>query len=252
MNYLVFDTETTGLDKPFCYDVGYNIINENGVVLIRRHFIVEQIWHNLPLFESAYYKEKRQLYVGLLRSRQALLNKWGYIMKIMANDIKRYDVQGAYAYNADFDDKVFTFNCDWYHCNNPLESVPVFDIWGYASQFITNTSDYKQFCESNSFFTDTNNYKATAEVVYRYITGNLDFAEAHMGAQDSDIESTILYYCIKTENAKWNTEYKVNKILARQKQTPYVIKVNGKIIHQGLYIKKYTRNDIYNFTEVGE
>lgn len=252
MTFMVFDTETTGLDKPFCYDVGYNIINEKGVTLDRKHFIVEQIWHNLPLFESAYYKEKRQSYVGLLRSRQAVLNKWGYIMTTIAHDIKKYDVQGAYAYNAGFDDKVFTFNCDWYRCNNPLESVPVFDIWGYASQFITCTDDYKKFCEENSFFTDTENYKATAETVYRYITGDVEFTESHMGAHDSDIESVILYYCVKTEGAKWNTFYKVNKVLPRNKRIPYSIKVNGDIIHTGVYYKKSVYNNVYSFTEVGD
>lgn len=248
MNYMVFDTETTSLDKPFCYDVGYTIFNENGEKLVRRHFVIEQTWHNLPLFESAYYKEKRPLYVALMRSKKAVMDKWGYVMRTMHRDIIQYEVTAAYAYNSDFDDKVFSFNCDWFKCNNPLENVPVHDIWGYASQFITNTQEYKNFCEEHQYFTDTGNYKASAEIVYRYLSGENDFDEAHMGAMDVDIEAIILQECFK-RGAERNNDYKVNKILSRPRLTPYTIKINGQIIHQGEYIKKYVRDGLYSFTE---
>ena len=67
MNVIIFDTETTGITKAFCYDVGYLITNaETEEILVRRHYVIEQVWHNLPLFESAYYKEKRQNYVSIV------------------------------------------------------------------------------------------------------------------------------------------------------------------------------------------
>ena len=37
---IVLDTETTSLDKPFCYDIGYTIINDNGENLIAKHYVV--------------------------------------------------------------------------------------------------------------------------------------------------------------------------------------------------------------------
>ena len=251
MAYIVFDTETTGLDKPFCYDVGYKVLTNDGGEIVRRHFIVEQVWHNLPLFESAYYKEKRPLYVQLMRSKKAIMDKWGYIMRAMARDIKQNCVTAAYAYNSDFDDKVFTFNCDWFKCNNPFENIPIFDIWAYASEFITNKQEYQNFCELHQYFTDTGNYKASAEIVYRYITEDTEFNEAHMGAFDVDIETEILQFCFE-HGAKQETEYKLKKILPRPRLTPYTIKINGEIIHNGVYTKKYVRNDIYSFTEPGQ
>lgn len=36
MNYVVFDTETTSLDKPFCYNIGYSIRNENNQILAEK------------------------------------------------------------------------------------------------------------------------------------------------------------------------------------------------------------------------
>lgn len=248
MSYLVFDTETTSLDRPFCYDLGYKIIKD-GEEVTRKHFVVEQVWHNLPLFESAYYKEKRPLYIQLMRSKKAVMDKWGYIMRAMYRDIKQYEVTDAYAYNSAFDDKVFTFNCNWFRCNNPLENIPIHDIWGYASEFITCAPEYKQFCEDNELFTDSGNYSGSAENVYRYLMNDTDFNEEHMGAYDVDIETKILQYCFTMCGAEEGTDYKVVKILTRPQMKPYTIKINGQIIHQGMYCKKYVRNDTYNFTE---
>jgi len=58
---IVLDTETTGLDKCFCYDISWVVMDKStGAIVDFKTNVVEQVWHNLPLFESAYYKEKRQ------------------------------------------------------------------------------------------------------------------------------------------------------------------------------------------------
>lgn len=251
MNRLVFDTETTSLDKPFCYDVGYYVINDEGAVLKRIHYVVEQVWHNLPLFESAYYKEKRAKYVTLMRAKKAIMDKWGYIMQSLARDIKNYEITEAYAYNSAFDDKVFTFNCDWYKCINPLDNVSVHDIWGYASEVITNRQDYREFCEKNERFTDSGNYSGNAETVYQFLTNNPSFVEEHMGLYDSEIEATILVECVK-RGCEWGKDYKVNKVLNRIVTKPFTIKINGEKIYEGEYVKKYVRNDTYNFTTINK
>ena len=188
MSYtIVLDTETTSLDKPFCYDLSWVIMDTStGAVVDFKACVVEQIWHNLPLFESAYYKEKRQKYIDMMRRHDAVMDKWGYIMRKLKQDIIKYDVTEVYAYNSDFDDKVIAYNCDWFKCNNPLENVAVYDIWGYASEFITSSPLYQRFCEENERFTDTGNYKGSAEVVYQFLQDDPDFIEEHMGIFDSD------------------------------------------------------------------
>ncbi len=249
MNYsLILDTETTSLEKPFCYDISWVIMdNDTGTIVDMKANVVEQVWHNLPLFESAYYKNKRQKYILMMRKHDAIMNKWGYIMKTLKQDIKRYSISEIYAYNSDFDDKVISYNCDWYKCQNPLDNIPVYDIWGYASQFITNNADYQLFCEQYKRFTDTGNYKGSAEVVYQYLTNTPEFIEEHMGLFDSEIEAYILWACVQL-GAEWAHDYKVNKILPRVQETPFTIKVNGEAIYTGAYIKKYIRNGVYAFT----
>lgn len=245
--FIVLDTETTSLEKPFCYDISWLIVDkDSGETVNFKANVVEQVWHNLPLFESAYYKDKRQKYVEMMRKHDMEMDKWGYIMRKLAMDIKKYDIKEVYAYNSDFDDKVIAFNCDWFKCNNPLETTPVYDIWGYASQYITNTPDYQKFCEDNGRFTDTGNYKGSAEVVYQFIEDDPDFIEEHMGLFDSEIETAILLECIE-RGACFATPYKVNKILPRIIRHPFTIKVDGVDVYSGDYVKKFVRADVYNF-----
>ena len=245
---MVFDTETTSINKPFTYDIGYTIFEDEKYSIVKeQHFVVEQAWHNLPLFESAYYASKRPLYVSLMKAKKATMDKFGYITQAMIRDIKTYDIKDAYAYNSDFDTQVFNFNCDWYKVANPFDTVAIHDIWGYASQFIFD-DDYQAFCEKNSFFTEKGNYSGNAETAYRYITGDLTFTEKHMGLYDAQIETTILLYSL-TQGAELDKDYLVTKIMPRVIKKPYTVKVNGKIIHQGEYLKKYVRNDTYSFTE---
>ena len=247
-NVIVLDTETTSLDKPFCYDCSWVIMdNTTGEIVDLKANVVEQVWHNLPLFESAYYKEKRSKYVEMMRKHEAKMNKWGYIMRELKQDIIKYNVTEIYAYNSDFDDKVITFNCNWFKCNNPLDNIAIYDIWGYASQYITCLDSYRNFCETYERFTDSGNYKGNAEVVFQYLTNNSEFIEEHMGLFDSEIEAQILFLCVQ-KGAEWGREYKVNKILNRVIAKPFTIKIDGEIAYEGQYIKKYVRNDTYNFT----
>lgn len=246
-NIMVFDTETISIDKRFCYNVGYVIFNtEERVILCKKEYIVQQCWHNLPLFATAYYADKRPLYVAAMRGKRATLDKWGYITRDMKRDMRENNVEYAYAYNSPFDDEVFAFNCDWYKTNNPLENVPVLDIRGMVSEFITNTADYRDFCETYQRFTDSGNYSGNAETVYQYITANSEFIEAHTALADSEIEMEILTTCLDL-GAEIGKEYKVTPQLHRYPIEPLTIKIDGNIIYQGHYRKKYVRKGLYSF-----
>ena len=227
MNIMVFDTETTSIDKPFCYNIGYQIVDEKSFKpIVARDFVVEQVWHNPPLFYSAYYAEKRPLYVQRMRSRSVKMNKFGYICQQMFRDIKRYGVTYAYAYNSAFDVKVFDFNCDWYKCLNPLDTLEVLDIRGFAHEFITKT-DYFEFCEKNSLFTESGNYSTTAESVYRFISKDTGFKEEHTALNDSIIETEILKFAVD-RGAILTTNYVARRSIVRNvKKTLHIKTADG-------------------------
>lgn len=193
MRICVFDTETTSIDKPFCYNIGYLIADtETAEILCKEEFVVEQIWHNEALFYTAYYADKRPYYVKQMKGKKIALKKWGHIMQRMNRLFKSYNVEYAFAYNSPFDDRVFKFNCDWFKTSNPFENIPIIDIRGYVHSFISCTDHYTNFCEEHKLFTESGNYSTTAESVYRYLRRNADFIESHTALADAEIEYEIL------------------------------------------------------------
>lgn len=217
MKICVFDTETTGLEKPYCYNIGWVIYDtEEQKVLFTADYVVEQIWHNMELFNTAYYADKRPLYVKAMRARKTKMEKFGNICQAMLRCFKFYGVEGAYAYNSPFDVKVFQFNCDWFKCINPFDDIPVFDIRGYAHKLVKeNWKEFTAFCEEEGRFTDSGNYSSTAETLYTFISGEREFKEEHTALADSLIETEILWYCLD-RGAQINMEYEVQKSLPRK------------------------------------
>lgn len=231
MNICIFDTETTSVEKPFCYNIGYVIYDlDNGIPLLKKNFVCEQVWHNPMLFTTAYYADKRDFYISEMRKRTAIMNKYGYICQEMIRDFKNFEISMAFAYNSSFDERVFSFNCDWFKCNNPFDNVEVKDIRGFAHRFLVD-DEFKVFCEQNQYFSESGNYSSTAEVMYRYITKNIDFVEAHTALDDSEIESEILLACIE-KGADVFSEYKSLRSIER-KQT------------KTLHIKTAEQTDFY-------
>ena len=229
MNIMIFDTETTSLEKPFCYNIGYIIADsETAEILCKRDYVVEQVWHNPMLFTTAYYADKRDLYVASMRSRKTSLDKFGYICQRMIRDIKNYEVSSAYAYNSSFDEKVFTFNCDWFKCNNPFDNIPIYDIRGYAHHFICD-DEFKKWCEEHEAFSDSGNYSTTAENMYRYISGNTEFTEEHTALADSEIETEILFFSLDM-GAEIETEYKAFRSINRLQKKVFTVKRNKEVI----------------------
>lgn len=246
MNIVIFDTETTSLEKPFCYNIGYTIKNiEERKTLLRREFVVEQVWHNLPLFESAYYKDKRAIYISRMKAKAIKLEKYGYITQQMIRDFKQFEIEFAYAYNSGFDDKVFNYNCEWFKVVNPFEQVKILDIRGLVHEFIAFTTEFKEFCEQYERFTESGNYSTTAETLYQFISGETSFIEEHTALADSEIESEILFECLD-KGGQVGIDYKVYKTIPREITQTLEIIDTDKQVHSFEYTKKTTRgNRIY-------
>ena len=238
MNILVFDTETANLEKPFCYNLGYVIFNtDEGKVVLKRDYVVEQVWHNTMLFTTAYYANKREIYIGRMRARTAILDKWGYICQRLYRDIVEFEITDGYAYNCGFDEKVFEFNCEWFKTINPLDTIKVHDIRGYVMEKIAKTDEYKAFCEGYELFTESGNYSTTAEAVYRYVSGNTEFIEEHTALADSVIECEILTHCIDL-GCEWNTDYKVPRAVERVVAKVFTIVDKDNNTHEFEYTSK--------------
>ena len=170
---LVFDTETTSLNKPFCYNVGWVVaqMEDDGsfTVLDEREYMVKQVWYNSMLFATAFYADKKQIYHERIRQGFIKVVRFDELINILSETINFYNVEIAYAYNSPFDVRVFQFCTEWFHTPNPLAEIPVYDIRAYFMDTVKNNDEYKLFCENNELFTETGNYSTSAETAYKYI-----------------------------------------------------------------------------------
>ena len=214
MKIAVFDTETIGIEKAFCYNIGLVIYDTETAYTKKYEWVIEQIWHNKMLFETAYYSDKKPIYISRMRARKAELKKFGHVMRAINKIFKENEISDVYAYNSPFDEKVINFNCDWYHCINPFDTVAFHDIRGYVHNAFAFTDAFKEFCEETSAFTESGNYSTTAETAYRFLFDE-NFVEEHTALADSVIELKILLYCINEYGLEWHTDYTVYRSIPR-------------------------------------
>lgn len=245
MNIIILDTETVSLEKRFCYNLGYVIVNtETGETLESKDFVIEQIWGNRELFETAYYENKKPLYIGKLRSRKAKLLKYGYACNSMIADIKRHNVEIGYAFNSPFDVSVFDFNCDWFKTRNPLDYIQMFDIQKMLN-LIVESPEYNAFCCENGFVTPTNRIKTTAESVTAFLRNDPTYQEEHTALADSIIEAQILLELLK-RGVDITVEKKQKQIQAEIERT---LTVNHKgTVYEFEYNKMTTSADKLKIT----
>lgn len=200
MNYLMLDTETTNeLECPFCYDIGFSAITDNGKVLERHSYVVADIFLDKELMSSAYFAEKIPQYWEDIKSGKRLLRKWSTIRAIVRDVMAQYNITTIIAHNMRFD----------YCSTNTTQRYLTCSKWRYffpygtkfactlkmAREVFGKDETYIKFCEEHEYLTAYGKPRFTAEILYRYLTNNLDFVESHTGLEDVEIEMEILLAC---------------------------------------------------------
>ena len=209
INYkIVLDTETCPLEQTdevtpwnmFVYDIGWAIVDKRGKVYKTQSFINADIFLNeKELMKSAYYSEKIPKYWEDIKSGTRQLKSFYNIRKQLLEDIAEYGVKEIYAHNMRFDYGTLQNTQTWltkskYRYFFP-KGIEICDTLKMARQVLKDSKMYRVWCEQNGYITKNNQCRFSAEVLYRYITGNDDFIESHTGLEDVMIEKDILAYC---------------------------------------------------------
>lgn len=202
MNRIVIDTETTNtLEEPLCYDIGWAVIDENGAVLKTESYAVAEIFLDKELMSFAYFVDKMPQYWKEIAQGERKLARLSTIWKTLKADCIAYDVCEMYAHNAKFDDLSLKLTSRFVSGSKYRFFVPygvrMCDTLKMSRQAFGKDNDYKAFCDVNNYKTAKGQRKMTAEVLYRYLTGNNDFAEEHKGIDDVLIEKEILMECLR-------------------------------------------------------
>ena len=201
MKMMILDTETTNdIDYPLCYDVGYQIFeDETGIVLAENSMVNADIFCDKQLMESAYFADKIPQYWEEIKMGARELMSWYKIKNRLYEAIKLYECRYVIAHNARFDYRSL-HTTQRYITTSKFRYVLPWDVeWvdtlKMAREVLKNDDDYKQFCVENNYLTANYQSKMTAEVLYRYITGKADFEESHTALEDARIEKLIYFYC---------------------------------------------------------
>jgi hypothetical protein len=201
--FLVLDTETANdLENPLVYDMGWAIVDKYGNVYRERSFINREIFfEENELMKSSYYAKKLPLYYKRIAKGETKVANWFTIRKTLWEDISDFEIKEVVAHNARFDYKSTTTTQRWltkskYRYFLPY-GVEVWDTLKMARSVIGKMPTYKKWCEVNDYICKNGQLKMTAEVLYRFISGNENFDEEHTALADVLIEKDILAYCYK-------------------------------------------------------
>lgn len=260
--YMVLDTETATLPfvdglrlsaeqkkrvaiaKPLIYDIGWVLCDRNGNIFEKKQFLVAETFSVPSVFNTAYYREKRPIYLEMIKNREIVVLPWAAVLEELLSDLDM--VEAVAAYNAMFDFKKaipFTdlyinklYSPDYYEWEKmQMESaariasgmtasksgrfdaenflfhglsIPIIDIWGVACSSLINTQKYKKMCLENGMLTESGEFfKTSAETTFRYITQNIEFEEAHTALNDAEIETEILRRAFKRGKVNRGIEY---------------------------------------------
>lgn len=208
---IVLDTETAPMDntledvKPsnmLVYDIGWAVVDKRGNVYETASFINTDVFlDKKDLMQSAYYADKIPNYWEDVKAGQRKLAKLETIRKALADTCKKYNVTEIYAHNARFDYGSLNNTSRWETKSAKRYFLPygtvVCDTLKMSRDVIGKMPTYRYFCEKHGYLTKRGQLRFTAEILYRFISGNIDFEESHTGLEDVMIEKEIMAYCFK-------------------------------------------------------
>lgn len=201
--YITLDTETTnGFDDPLVYDLGFAVVDKDGKVYEHYSLVVYETFCKMKeLMKSAYYANKIPQYLEQIKNGERKIVRYVTAKKILANVCKKYNVKAIMAHNARFD-YLSTTTTQRYLTKSKYRyflpyGVPIWDTLKMAQDTICKQKMYVEWTKKNGYLTKFGRPMATAEVLYKYITGNDEFKESHTGLEDVLIEKEIFAHCVR-------------------------------------------------------
>lgn len=193
---IVLDVETAMSEdnEQLIFDLGWTVTSvSNQENVIHRSYLVQEVFLNMKLMQRAYYFNKYPEYVMALNNNNTEIKPFNEIIKILNNDIIKYNVYRMYAYNARFD--ISAINKTHKYINNDTSDLlyKMNDLWSLSTQTFMATEKFILTALKNGWVTEKGNIKTSAEIAYRYLTGNHDFIEKHTATEDTIIETEILW-----------------------------------------------------------
>ena len=150
--YLVFDCETCTMDfvnaltegdaekkkriaiaRPLIYDMGWTICDREGNIYSRKQYLVAETFSVPSVFNTAYYKDKRPIYIEMLKRNEIQVMPWSQCIMELIKDMETVESVGAF--NSMFDFK---------------KAIPFTELYMnhlYSEDFYTWQEGQKKLCQ---------------------------------------------------------------------------------------------------------
>lgn len=205
--YIVFDTETANeLECPLMYNIGWVVVDRYGKIYHKDEYLCREVFFNeRELMNTCYYADRLPLYFWKIKHKYIKIRSLYEIKMAFHKCCNQYNVKAIMAHNARFDYRSTTTTQRYITKSKYRFFLPKIELWdtlAMARQIFTNDEKYSAFCLENGFMTHHNvpRPQLTAEVIYRYLTNNIDFEEKHTALSDAIIETQIFAYCMKIDD----------------------------------------------------
>jgi hypothetical protein len=228
------EKQTIAIAKPLVYDIGWVITDRLGNIIKKENFLIQETFFVPNIFNTAYYKNKRPIYMELLQKNEIKRGDWNYVISILIKDLEQCDL--VTAYNACFDFKkaipfteryinaLYSINYNIWENKQKLQCIdilkgydenknpeylepyfelkgrryPIADLWGISCERLINIDKYRNYCLENKLLTNSVVYfKSSAETSFQYLMNDYDFIENHTALSDAEIEAKILTKALK-------------------------------------------------------
>lgn len=200
--YLTIDTETANsLEDPMMYDLGGAIHDKRGNVYETFSFVIYDVFcADRELFNTAYYAEKRPMYEAQIASGKRKIVSIMTARRYVRDLCEKYNVKAIIAHNARFDysstNKTLRYVTKSASRYFLPYGIPMWDTLKMAQDTICKQPTYIRWCKENGYCQKNGKVRATAEILYRYISGEEEFIEDHTGLEDVLIEKEIFAKCM--------------------------------------------------------
>ena len=196
--------EKLDLNCSLVYDLGWAVVDKYGEVYKKQSFVIFETFVGMKdVMQSAYYAEKIPQYWEDIKSGKRKLVTFQTARKALLADMKEYKTNIVFAHNASFD--LRALNTTYRYITKSKYryffrwGTEIWDTLKMSQDTICKQKSYIEYCKRNGYMTKhkTPRPSATAEILYRYLTGNENFDESHTGLEDVLIEKEILKHCFR-------------------------------------------------------
>lgn len=205
-NLMTIDTETCNMvdNNQLPYNLGIIVHDKYNNIYEKYNLIIKEIFYGYEdvMFNSNYYAEKLPKYQKAIANKEMQVVTMWQAKKLIANLVEKYNIKAIIAHNAKF---------DYIALNNLIrlvtlskfryflpKGVEIWDSQYMARDTICKQKGYISWCNENGYVTKHKKPQPQqkAETLYKYISGNDDFIEDHIGLQDCEIEMQITCHCL--------------------------------------------------------